>query len=59
VALGTGSWFVGLSWVVALGHGRLSSRTLLKIEHFSGICLLVIALVHGGNIIWQMARHKS
>jgi hypothetical protein len=23
-------------------------------EHFSGACLLILALIHGGTIIWQM-----
>jgi threonine/homoserine/homoserine lactone efflux protein len=57
VALGTGLWFVGLSWAVSLGHGRWSERTLLRMEHFSGICLLALALIHGVTIIWQM--HKA
>jgi len=58
VALGTGLWFVGLSWAVSLGHGRFSERTLLRMEHFSGIGLLVLAFIHGGIIIHQLARHK-
>jgi threonine/homoserine/homoserine lactone efflux protein len=58
VALGTGAWFVGLSWVVSLGHGKFSEKTLLRMEHLSGVGLLVLALIHGGTIISQMARHK-
>ena len=58
VALGTGGWFVGLSWVVSLGHGKFSEKTLLRMEHLSGIGLLALALIHGGIIISQMARHK-
>jgi len=58
VALGTGLWFMGLSWVVSLGHGKLSEKTLLKMEHFSGVGLLVLGLIHGATIIWQMARHR-
>jgi threonine/homoserine/homoserine lactone efflux protein len=57
VALGTGLWFVGLSWVVSLGHGKFSEKTLLRMEHFSGIGLLGLALVHGGTIVWQMVHH--
>lgn len=57
VALGTGAWFVGLSWVVSLGHGKLSEKTLLRMEHASGLGLLALGLVHGGMIISQMARH--
>ena len=57
VAVGTGVWFVGLSWIVSLGHGKLSENTLLKMERGSGIGLLALALIHGGSIIWQM--HKA
>jgi len=58
VALGTSAWFVGLSWAVSLGHGKFSEKTLLRMEHFSGIGLLALALIHGGIIVSQMARHK-
>ena len=54
VAVGTGGWFTGLSWGVSLGHGKLSDKTLLRMEHYSGACLLLLALIHGGTIIWQM-----
>jgi hypothetical protein len=56
VALGTGLWFLGLSWVVSLGHGKLSQKTLLKMEHGSGVGLLVLALIHGVIIIRQMQK---
>jgi L-lysine exporter family protein LysE/ArgO len=58
VALGTGLWFVGLSWIVSLGHGKFSERTLLRMEHVSGIGLLILALIHGATITWQMAHHR-
>jgi threonine/homoserine/homoserine lactone efflux protein len=58
VTVGTGGWFTGLSWGVSLGHGKLSEKTLLRMEHYSGACLLIIALVHGGIMIWQM-RNKG
>jgi len=54
VATGTGSWFVGLSWVVSLGHGKWSEKTLLRIEHISGVVLLILALAHGGTILWHL-----
>jgi len=58
VALGVGLWFVGLSWVVSLGHGRISERTLLRMEHLSGAGLLALALIHGAIIMREMAlRH--
>jgi len=58
VALGTGLWFVGLSWAVSLGHGKFSETTLLRMEHLSGVGLLVLAFIHGGIIIHQMALHR-
>jgi len=58
VALGTGLWFSGLSWGVSRGHGRFSEKTLLRMEHLSGVGLLILALIHGGTIVWQMAHHK-
>ena len=58
VAVGTGLWFVGLSWAVSLGHRKLSERTLLQMEHISGVCLLLMALIHGVNIVWQMVRQR-
>ncbi len=58
VALGTSLWFFVLSWAAALGHGRFSEKTLLRMEHFSGLGLLVLAVIHGGHIAWQLAKHK-
>jgi threonine/homoserine/homoserine lactone efflux protein len=51
-------WFLGLSWAVSRGHKKLSNRTLLKMEHASGLMLLGIALAHGVHIVWVMARHR-
>jgi threonine/homoserine/homoserine lactone efflux protein len=58
VALGVGLWFVGLSWTISLGHKKMSNRTLLRMQRGSGITLLVLALAHGGNIAWQLARTR-
>jgi len=57
VTLGTGGWFVFLSWLASLGRGKFSEKTLLRIEHFSGVVLLVVALFYGGAIILEM-RHR-
>jgi len=59
VALGTGSWFAGLSWAVSQGHGRFSEQTLLRMERGSGVGLLILAFVHGAHIAWQLAHHRS
>jgi threonine/homoserine/homoserine lactone efflux protein len=48
VGLGTGLWFFILSWGVSLGYGKISEKTLLKVERVSGVVLLIVALVHGG-----------
>jgi threonine/homoserine/homoserine lactone efflux protein len=58
VAGGVGVWFVGLSYAASLGHRKLSEKTLLKMEHYSGIALLMLALIHGVHLVWQLARHK-
>jgi len=58
VAAGTGLWFLGLSWAVSLGHQKFSQKTLLRMEHLSGVGLLVLAFAHGYHIIWQMAHPK-
>jgi threonine/homoserine/homoserine lactone efflux protein len=58
VAVGTGLWFFALSWGISQGHGKFSEKTLLRMEHLSGVGLLVLALIHGGTIMWQMAHHK-
>jgi threonine/homoserine/homoserine lactone efflux protein len=57
VGLGTGVWFAGLSYAASCGHGKFEERTLLKIEHGSGICLLCLAAAHGAHIVWQMVHH--
>jgi threonine/homoserine/homoserine lactone efflux protein len=58
VALGASLWFFGLSYMSSRGHGQLSERTLLRMEHFSGICLLTLGLIDGVLIAWQLAKHK-
>jgi threonine/homoserine/homoserine lactone efflux protein len=56
VAVGVGGWFFGLSWLVSLGHGKFSEQSLLRMERISGVGLLVLALIHGGTIIWEMRK---
>lgn len=59
VALGTGLWFIGLSYVASRGKGRFSEQTLVRMEHVSGVVLLLVALGHGVNIIWQLAQARQ
>ena len=56
VAVGVSFWFFGLSWAVSLGHKKIDERTLLRMEHFSGIGLLMLAFFHGLHILWEMAH---
>jgi threonine/homoserine/homoserine lactone efflux protein len=58
VALGTGAWFVALCWAVSLGHGKFSQKTLLRMEHLSGVGMLALALIHGGIIAHHLAQHR-
>jgi hypothetical protein len=58
VALGASLWFCALSYGVARRRGRFSEQTLLRMERFSGICLLGIGLYDGMHIAWQLARHR-
>lgn len=58
VGLATLGWFTTLSWAASHGVGRLSERTLLRMERASGIVLLGLAAVHGGHIAWQLAIHR-
>jgi threonine/homoserine/homoserine lactone efflux protein len=58
VVLGCNTWFVGLSFAISRGYGRYSERTLLRMEHLSGLCLVAAGLFDGGHIIWQLAKHQ-
>ena len=59
VALGTYGWFVVMSYSASRGHGKLSDKTLLRMEHISGVILLGVAVFYGCEIIWQLAQHKA
>lgn len=58
VALGTNTWFVLLSFGVSRSHGRVSEKMLLKLQHFSGICLIAFGIIHGAHVAWQLAKHS-
>ena len=49
-------WFVALAWGVAARRSKFTERTLLKLEHGSGVVLLVLAGLHGAHIVWEMSR---
>jgi threonine/homoserine/homoserine lactone efflux protein len=58
VALGTNAWFCGLSFGMSRQHGRFGEKTLLRMQHFSGVCLIAVAIFDGIHIALQLARHK-
>jgi threonine/homoserine/homoserine lactone efflux protein len=58
VGLGTNLWFCSLSFGVSRGQNRFTERTLLRMQRFSGICLLVIGIFDGLHLGWLLANHK-
>jgi hypothetical protein len=58
VALGTNAWFCGLSFVVSRGRGRFGEKTLLRMQHVSGLCLIAVGVFDGVHIAWQLSHHK-
>jgi threonine/homoserine/homoserine lactone efflux protein len=57
VGLGTLLWFMALSFGSSRGYGKFSEKTLLRIEHISGIALIIFALLDGCWIAKQMVDH--
>lgn len=57
VGLGTVSWFMVLSCQSSRGYGKWSEQTLLRIEHISGLALIIFALLDGLWISKQMVDH--
>ena len=58
VALGTALWFVGLSYFISRAHGRISEKALLRMEHISGVALLLFGLGQGVRIVMQLYHDK-
>ncbi len=60
VGLGTLAWFLVLSYSSSRGYGKWSEKTLLRIEHISGIVLIIFALLDGCWIAKQMVdNHRE
>ena len=58
VLLGTNLWFFILSFSISRGHGKFSDKTLLRMQHVSGFCLLLAGLYGGLHVIWQLTHHR-
>jgi threonine/homoserine/homoserine lactone efflux protein len=59
VGCGAFVWFVLLSYGAALGHGRFSTRTLVRLSRVSGASLLIVALVLGGRLVGLLAKSED
>jgi threonine/homoserine/homoserine lactone efflux protein len=49
-------WFLLLSFLVAKGHGKFSTRTLVRMAHISGAVLLAAGLVIGFRLVSLLAQ---
>lgn len=58
VFVGTVVWFFILSLTVSRGHGKFSQKTLLRLQHISGLCLLTTAIFVGLEIAWRLSKHQ-
>jgi threonine/homoserine/homoserine lactone efflux protein len=58
VAFGTTIWFCGLSFGISRTQGRIGERALLRMQHFSGLCLIALGIFDGMRMAWQLSHHK-
>jgi len=58
VFVGTSLWFLILSYGVSRGHGKFGEKTLLRLQHISGLCLITTAVFEAMQIAWHLARHR-
>jgi threonine/homoserine/homoserine lactone efflux protein len=56
LAAGAFAWFALLSFLVSLGHGRFSARTLVRMSHLSGVCLLLVAAYVAVRLVRVLAE---
>lgn len=56
VALGTSLFFFSLSYLVSFGHKKFTEKTLIRMEQFSGVCLLIWAGIQGVFMIYKWAH---
>ena len=58
VFTGTLLWFLFWSFLVSRGHGKFSAKSLLRLQHGSGLCLIATAVYEGARIAWHLAQHR-
>ncbi|HEX7862084.1 MAG TPA: LysE family transporter [Verrucomicrobiae bacterium] len=54
--IGGTSWFVLLSFLVAKGHGKFSTKGLIRMAHISGGVLLFAGVVVGFQLVRMLAK---
>ena len=52
-------WFLLLSFLVAKGHGKFSTRALVRMAHISGAVLLISGLVIGFRLATMLSRQRK
>ena len=50
-------WFILLSFMVAKGHGKFSTKALVRMAHISGAVLLIAGIVIGYRLVSMLALH--
>jgi threonine/homoserine/homoserine lactone efflux protein len=58
VAVGALLWFFFWSSLVARGHGKFSALSLLRLQHLSGLGLIIIAIYEGVRIAIHLSHHR-
>jgi threonine/homoserine/homoserine lactone efflux protein len=58
IATGATVWFLLLSYAVSVGSKKIGEKTLLRLERFSGVCLIGAAAYNGAKIVTEMLPHS-
>lgn len=58
VAIGANLCFFCLSYGVSRGRNCFDEKTLIKMQRFSGICLIIIGIFDGLHLGWLLAMHR-
>jgi threonine/homoserine/homoserine lactone efflux protein len=51
-------WFILLSYLVAKGHGKFSTKGLVRMAHISGGVLLLAGIVVGFQLVRMLAQYR-
>lgn len=58
VLAGASLWFLFLSYAISRGHGKFSEKNLLRLQHASGLCLIIAGLFEGVQMAWHLSQNK-